>query len=266
VVEPGDVVKVGTRLLNVQAPIHAILHKPRGYVVTADDERDRKTIFDLLPEEWPRVFHVGRLDKESEGLIIVTNDGDLSLALTHPRYKVEKEYEVTLDHAFDPSHRNKLLRGFQIIGGRAKMEAIMIDTPQRIRVVLMQGIKRQIRHMMYELGYEVVQLRRVRIGAVHLAKLRVGEWRMLTPKEVKGLKERKEPEAAPIKKPARRAKPSVRQAKVRSASAPRPPRAGAGAPRADAHRTRAPRADGPRPGAPRTGAPRARAPRAPRRG
>ena len=200
VVEPGDIVKVGTRLLNVQPPIHAILYKPRGCVVTASDELERKTIFDLLPDEWPRVFHVGRLDKESEGLIIVTNDGDLSLALTHPRYKVEKEYEVTLNHPFDPAHREKLLRGFHIIGGRAKMEAIMLDAPQRIRVVLMQGIKRQVRLMLYELGYEVTQLRRLRIGALHLGKLRPGEWRMLTPREVKILKERKEP--APVGKPA----------------------------------------------------------------
>ena len=93
-VAPDDVVKVGTRVVGKEPPLYAVLNKPPGYVVTASDERDRRTVFDLVPAEWPRSFHVGRLDKESEGLVILTNDGDLGLAVTHPRYKVEKEYEV----------------------------------------------------------------------------------------------------------------------------------------------------------------------------
>src|SRR5688500_19626025 len=95
-----DAVNVGQRMARAQSTIHAVLHKPRGVVCSAADERGRRTIFDYLPRTWPRVFHVGRLDKESEGLLIVTNDGDLSLALTHPRFHVEKEYEVQLDRAF----------------------------------------------------------------------------------------------------------------------------------------------------------------------
>jgi 23S rRNA pseudouridine2605 synthase len=186
-VGPDDTVKVGSRVLKVEEPVRVVLHKPRGYVVTASDERDRKTIFELLPEDWPRVFHVGRLDKESEGLLIVTNDGDLSLALTHPRYKIEKEYEVMLDKPFDPAHREKLLRGFHIIGGRAKMEEVKQLGPNRLRVTLQQGIKRQIRLMLYELGYEVEQLVRIRIGSLFLGRLRPGEWRRLSPKEVKAL-------------------------------------------------------------------------------
>lgn len=188
-VAPDDSVKVGSRLVRAEQLIHAVLFKPRGYVCTADDERDRHTIFELLPPNWPRVFHVGRLDKESEGLLLVTNDGDLSLRLTHPRYKVEKEYEVGLDKALDPVHREKLLRGFHIEGGRAKMEHVVLFAPKLLKVVLRQGIKRQIRLMFYELGYEVEQLRRVRIGALHLGGLCSGEWRLLSAKEVAGLKD-----------------------------------------------------------------------------
>ena len=187
-VQDRDVVKVGNRVVRPQSNVYAVLNKPRGYVVTADDERDRKTIYDLLPSHWPRVFHVGRLDKESEGLLILTNDGDLSLALTHPRYKIDKEYEVVIDKPFDPAHREKLLHGFQIPGGRAKMESVNETRRQTLRVVLRQGIKRQIRLMLYELGYEVESLCRVRIGAVHLGRLRSGEWRMLDGREILSLR------------------------------------------------------------------------------
>lgn len=183
-----DAVKVGSRLIRQQQSLTAVLNKPRGYVCTADDERDRRTIFDLLPPNWPRVYHVGRLDKESEGLLIVTNDGDLSLALTHPRFKIEKEYEVLLDKPFNPEHRAKLLRGFHIIGGRAKMERVDQLGPMHLKVTLNQGIKRQIRLMLYELEYEVERLVRVRIGPLKIGEMRPGEWRLLTAKEIATLK------------------------------------------------------------------------------
>ena len=187
-VGPDDAVKVGSRLLRSQQSLTAILNKPRGFVCTASDDLDRKTIFDLLPANWPRVYHVGRLDKESEGLLIVTNDGDLSLALTHPSFKIEKEYEVLLDKSFDLKDREKLLRGFHIMGGRAKAERVEVLAPTHLRMVLAQGIKRQIRLMLYELGYEVERLARIRIGPLKIGEMRPGEWRMLTPKEVAALK------------------------------------------------------------------------------
>jgi 23S rRNA pseudouridine2605 synthase len=192
-VNPEDVVKAGNRVLRTQHTIHAVMNKPKGVISTADDEKGRRIIYDFLPEEWPRVFHVGRLDMESEGLLIVTNDGDLSLALTHPRFKVEKEYEVDLDKNFDPSHAAKLLRGFQIIGGRAKMEYVEQIGPRKLQVILTQGIKRQIRLMLYELGYEVERLVRTRIGPVILHKLPPGTWRMLAPAEVEELKGKTKP-------------------------------------------------------------------------
>ena len=198
-VAPGDVVKVGSKIVSPQEIVHAVLFKPKGVLCTAEDERDRPTIFALLPDDWPRVYHVGRLDKESEGLLIVTNDGELSLALTHPRFKIEKEYEVTLDKPFDPAHAAKLLRGFHIEGGRAKMDEITQLAPTKIRVILSQGIKRQIRLMLYDCGYEVENLRRTRIGTVRILKLRPGMWRMLSAKEISDLKAGRTPEhrAAP---------------------------------------------------------------------
>ncbi len=188
-VGPDDAVKVGSRLIRSEQKITVLLNKPRGYLCTASDERDRKTIFELLPANWPRVYHVGRLDKDSEGLLLVTNDGDLSLALTHPRYKIEKEYEVLLDKPFNPKDREKVLRGFHIMGGRAKAERLDILAPTHLRLTLTQGIKRQIRLMLYELGYEVERLARVRLGPLKIGEMRPGEWRLLTGKEIAALKD-----------------------------------------------------------------------------
>lgn len=187
-VGPDDAVKVGSRLLHAEQKITVLLNKPTGFVCTARDERDRKTIFSLLPPNWPRLHHVGRLDKDSEGLLLVTNDGDLTLALTHPRYKMEKEYEVLIDKPFDSKDREKLLRGFHIIGGRAKAEWVEIIAPTHLRLVLTQGIKRQIRLMLYELGYEVERLARIRLGPLRIGEMHPGEWRLLTGKEIAALK------------------------------------------------------------------------------
>lgn len=177
---PTDSVKVGSRLIRTEQPIYAVLHKPPGYVCTADDEFERRTIFELLPPNWPRVHHVGRLDLESEGLIFVTNDGDLTHILTHPTHEVEKEYDVLLDKAFSPDDREKLLKGFRIEHGYAKCEGVEIIKADRIRLVLRQGLKRQIRLMLYKLGYEVERLFRIRIGPILIEGLARGAWRFLS--------------------------------------------------------------------------------------
>jgi 23S rRNA pseudouridine2605 synthase len=168
--------------------LYVLLHKPRGYLCTASDTHERRTVFDLLPAHWPRLFHVGRLDRDSEGLLILTNDGDLGLRLTHPRFKMEKEYEVLLDRPFDAvADAPRLLRGVSIEGGRAKAETVRQLSPVLLRIALRQGLKRQIRLMLYKLGYEVKRLIRMRIGSLRLTELRAGEWRVLTDAEVKGL-------------------------------------------------------------------------------
>jgi 23S rRNA pseudouridine2605 synthase len=196
-VSAADSVKVDGRPVRGAKPLYVLLDKPAGFICTAKDTHERRTIFDLLPKNWPRLFHVGRLDKESEGLLILTNDGELSLKLTHPRFKIEKEYEVALDRAFDTADRDKLLEGVFVEGRPAKAEHIERLAARKVKVILRQGIKRQIRLMFAALGYEVKQLRRVRIGPLKLAGMRPGEWRLLTEREVAmlGRESREEPHA-----------------------------------------------------------------------
>ena len=187
-VSEEDFVKVGSRRVMPEKHHYLLLYKPRGYLCTAEDTHERQTIFDLLHGSWPRLFHVGRLDRDSEGLLILTNDGDLALRLTHPRYKIDKEYEVQLDRPFDAAADTpRLLRGVNIEGGRAKADAVRQLSPVLLRIVLRQGLKRQIRLMLYKVGYEVKRLIRTRIGGLRLTELRAGDWRALTAAEVKGL-------------------------------------------------------------------------------
>jgi len=208
IVGEEDFVKVGSRRVQAEKTLNVLLNKPRGYLCTASDTADRRTIFELFPKNWPRVFHVGRLDKESEGLLIVTNDGDLSLKLTHPRYKIEKEYEVLLDKPYDIAHTPKLIKGIYIEGGRAKAEFVRRLATNVVKVILKQGIKRQIRLMFYELGYEVKGLCRTRIGSLKLDGLRTGEWRLLTPKEVEQLKNPVQSKAPKLGNPSTKPKQS----------------------------------------------------------
>jgi 23S rRNA pseudouridine2605 synthase len=184
---PDDHVKVGGKLVHSERPLHIILHKPAGFVSTRSDPNVRDTIFDLLPPKFPRLFNIGRLDAQTEGLLVLTNDGDLAQRLTHPRYKIEKEYEVTLDRPWDPALAPKLLKGITLDGQRARIEKIHATKPARLQVVLRQGINRQIRRMFYEIGYEVKKLVRTRIGRLRLGDLPRGHWRPLSKSELKSL-------------------------------------------------------------------------------
>ena len=170
-----------------QHRIYLMLHKPAGFVSTRSDPNARDTIFDLLPPKFPRLFNIGRLDAQSEGLLILTNDGDLAHRLMHPRSKVEKEYEVTLDRPWDPTFVPKLLAGMMLDGQHARMEKVQGIRTTRVRVVLHQGINRQIRRMFSELGYKVERLVRIRVGHLRLGDLPRGHWRQLSKSELKSL-------------------------------------------------------------------------------
>src|SRR5215213_5106181 len=184
---PTDHVKVGGKMVRAQQRLDLVLHKPAGFVSTRSDPHARDTIFDLLPPHLPRLFNVGRLDAQSEGLLLLTNDGDLAQRLTHPRFKIDKEYEVTLDKPWDPQLAPKLLKGVMLADQRAKLERILPVTTMKLRVVLRQGLNRQIRRMFYELGYEVNRLVRTRVGDLRLGDLPRGHWRPLTKGELLSL-------------------------------------------------------------------------------
>lgn len=183
-----DHVKVDGKLVHVDLPLTIILHKPAGFVSTKSDPHARDTIFDLVPAKFRRLFNVGRLDVQSEGLLVLTNDGALAERLTHPRHKIDKEYEVTLDRSWDPSLTPKLLAGIFLDGHRAKITRVHAVAPKKLRVVLRQGINRQIRRMFETLGYRVKSLVRIRIGSLRLADLPRGHWRPLAKRELEILR------------------------------------------------------------------------------
>lgn len=260
-VEPTDVVKVGQRVLHSAAPMTLLINKPVGFLCTASDTHDRRTVFDLLPANFPRLFHVGRLDMESEGLLLLTNDGELSLKLTHPRYKVSKEYEVVLDHAFDFELAEKLLHGMSLEEGWAKAEAVHKLAANKVKVVLRQGLKRQIRRMFYVLGYEVKKLVRTRIGPLAIGSMEPGAWRVLAQKEIdallaEGQKNAAEAPSSPRPRKPRPAAGDRRPFSPRSEGTKRPRRPlgskNASRPERESREEQRPRTPA-RPGAPRPG-------------
>jgi 23S rRNA pseudouridine2605 synthase len=163
------------------------LHKPAGFVSTRRDPHVRDTVFDLLPAKFSRLFNIGRLDAQTEGVLLLTNDGDLAQRLTHPRFHIEKEYEVTLDRPWDPLLAPKLTRGIFLDGRRAKIARLHSISPTHLRVVMRQGINRQIRRMFEAVGYRVKNLIRVRIASLRLGDLPRGHWRALTKREIKSI-------------------------------------------------------------------------------
>lgn len=160
---------------SVENKEYIMLYKPVGIVSTADDEMGRQKVVDLVKTK-NRLYPVGRLDINSEGLIILTNDGDLALKLTHPKFHLEKEYEVTTD---------KDVAGRNINTGINK---IIRSSKNKMVIVMYEGKKRQIRNMCWEAGLRVRILKRVRVGSVNLGDLQPGEYRDLTPREVQELK------------------------------------------------------------------------------
>ncbi|HVF72093.1 MAG TPA: pseudouridine synthase [Chthoniobacterales bacterium] len=185
-----DHVKVGGKLVRGERRLDIMLHKPAGFVSTRTDPNARDTIFDLLPPHLPRLFNIGRLDTQTEGLLLLTNNGELAQRLTHPRYKIEKEYEVILDKPWDSTFAPKLLRGIMLDGQRARIDILRAVKPTFLRVILRQGINRQIRRMFYEVGFEVKRLVRIRIGRLRLGDLPRGHWRPLTQGELRSLEPR----------------------------------------------------------------------------
>lgn len=201
-VELSDHVKVDGHLVHPKQFISVLLNKPPGFLTTRSDRNDRRTIYELLPRKMSNLAHVGRLDKESEGLLLLTNDGDLALRLTHPRSKLEKEYLVTLDREFGLEDLPKVRKGVYLAEGRARFDALHKVNPHQVRVILTQGIKRQVRRVFAALGYKVKRLQRTRIGPLTDRHLKPGTFRILTPAEVASLKSANQPSVRAAEPPA----------------------------------------------------------------
>jgi pseudouridine synthase len=191
-VAPDARIDVDGAATRVAALRHIALHKPRGFVSTARDERGRRSVVDLVGLA-ERVYPVGRLDADSEGLLLLTNDGEWAERVLHPRYGHEREYEVSVVGDVSAPVVERLRRGVRLEEGLAR--AVRVEVTRRghgssvLRVVLRTGWRRQIRRMCVAVGLRVVRLVRVRIGPLALGRLRPGEWRELSDREVAALAE-----------------------------------------------------------------------------
>lgn len=166
------------------SPRVLMLNKPVGFLCTSRKGREKgSTIFDLLPSD-RRYFSIGRLDRDTSGLIIVTDDGDLAFRLSHPRHGTHKTYLVETDVPLRKEKIHHLLTGVQLDDGPARAEDASLAAPRRLRLVLGEGRKRQVRRMVATLGARVIRLQRTRIGRLSLGSLPSGKWRELTAREI----------------------------------------------------------------------------------
>jgi 23S rRNA pseudouridine2605 synthase len=166
--------------------VHYLVNKPPGVVTTADDPQGRPTVVDLVPAE-PRVFAVGRLDMGTEGLLIMTNDGELAHRLTHPSFGVPKEYLAEVDGEPAPADIRRLREGVELDDGMTAPARVAVVAPTLLRIVIHEGRNRQVRRMCEAVGHPVRRLVRTRIGPLADPSLTPGSWRRLTPAEVRNL-------------------------------------------------------------------------------
>lgn len=190
-VSDEDEVQVDGKKIFFKGKVYYMFNKPKGYITTKDDPQGRKTIFDLLDVE-SDVFPIGRLDVDTEGLLLLTNDGDLAQKLLHPRYEVPRIYKAIIVPQIGDGEIAELKRGISLpYGYDAKMKVKILsvdDKSTKIRIEIKEGKKREIRRTFKFLGHEVVSLKRVSFGPIKMdAHLKVGEYRMLSDLEIKQL-------------------------------------------------------------------------------
>ena len=168
--------------------VHYLLNKPAGVVTTADDPRGRPTVVGLVPAE-PRVFPVGRLDADTEGLLLLTNDGELAHRLTHPSYGVEKEYVAEVEGTPSRAALRMLREGVELDDGMTAPAKASLMDPSVVRLTIHEGRNRQVRRMCAEVGHPVTRLVRVRVGPIADRSLAPGAWRELTVGELRSLQQ-----------------------------------------------------------------------------
>jgi 23S rRNA pseudouridine2605 synthase len=189
-VVPGiDRVEVDGEEVKVAPTTWLALHKPKGYVTTRIDPYDRRTVYDLLPDKYHGLFHVGRLDRDSEGLLLLTNDGDLANRFLHPSFGITKEYDVVATGKPTDAALRQLVEGVELEDGMAQAESAKLMGPagnghSRLKLVLREGKKREVRRMLAALGHEVTSLVRQRFGPIELGELPKGKYRIVQPEEL----------------------------------------------------------------------------------
>ncbi|MDR3234000.1 MAG: rRNA pseudouridine synthase [Planctomycetaceae bacterium] len=181
-------ITVDGQKLKKSKPVYLALFKPKGYLCTNYDQQGRAKTIDIVPESFGRLFLIGRLDKDSEGLILLTNDGTLSERLTHPKYGVAKVYRVQVAGEFKPEEAKQLRQGVHLAEGFAKAERVTIKRQHKqstiLDITLAEGMNREVRRLLARMGHKVMMLIRIAVGPVKIGKLMPGEWRQLTPNEV----------------------------------------------------------------------------------
>ena len=181
----------GKEVIPKKENIYLMLNKPKKYLVSKKDDFDRRLVYDLLPDFGTNLFYIGRLDYMSEGLLLLTNDGDFAEKIIHPKYKLEKVYKVKIKGRITDDNIGKLRTGIVLNGKKTKPAIVFVNSVKNntstLKITIFEGRKRQIRYMLKSVGSEVLELKRLQIGNVKLNKLPLGMWRMLKPSEVSSL-------------------------------------------------------------------------------
>jgi 23S rRNA pseudouridine2605 synthase len=184
----------GRRIKSAERPRYILLNKPRGYISTRSDEKRRKTVLDLLEGVREYVYPIGRLDYDTEGLLLLTNDGELAAQLTHPKHEVERTYEARVAGMPDERALEKLRHGVPLDGRRTLPADVILlnkgrhDADGVVLITIREGRNRQVRRMLEAVGHPVDRLKRTKIGPISDRKLPTGAWRELTTEEIRKLK------------------------------------------------------------------------------
>ncbi|MEK6614571.1 MAG: pseudouridine synthase [Bacteroidota bacterium] len=191
-VSPGDKVQFGENTVHKEKSVYILLNKPKGYITTTDDERDRATVLDLIHGIEERIYPVGRLDRNTSGLLLLTNDGDLATKLMRPKYMIPKVYHVELDKPLKPDDMDKIKNGIELEDGSIKPDDIAYvegaETKKEIGIEIHSGRNRIVRRIFESLGYIVIKLDRVLYAGLTKKNLPRGKWRILADNEVRMLK------------------------------------------------------------------------------
>ncbi len=190
-VKDNDIVTVKGKHVRVQEPVYILLNKPAGFITTTFDEKGRATVMELLGKKFKeRLYPVGRLDRNTTGLLLITNDGAVAQRLSHPRYEITKVYQVALHKTLYESDRQRIIKGVRLPDGNVKVDRISYPLgprKNRVRLTLHSGKYRVVRRLFEELGYKVKKLDRIGYAMLSKRGLPLGSWRRLSKKEIAAL-------------------------------------------------------------------------------